>query len=841
MGTILLRIGDLFPTVLRMSISAGILTLAVVLLRFVLRKAPKWASCLLWLLVALRLLCPVMPQARLSLMPRSEAYFAVEQRMDAAADRSGLPPLEFEITQAPAEGTEPALRGFSVVRPGIYLTALWPLGILAMLLYALGSWLRLRQRTAASVPCDDGVLLCDEIGSPFILGVFRPKICIPSRLTSSQRALALAHEQAHLRRRDNWWKPLGFLLLTVHWFNPLLWLAYVLLCRDIELACDEWAVRDMEASDRADYAQALLDCSFPRKTAGVCPLAFGEVGVRQRVKSVLNYRRPAFWIAAAAVLLCLLAALFFLTDPAVLLPEDGPVVLAEYASVGDNVRLSPEAWTALTERIEESRGSRFPARTDPLGLLSASVTLRYADGSYVLVHYQYVSGFDFLRGREDDYRTVVTWFDAEGKARKAWRLENAFDGAFLDWRSRWIPKEENDLDWLWRNYTVHSVLYESGVPWPEVSRCYVTVNYELMVAGADGEWRSTGTLERFSPDKENFDAYYRGYDSAEFLRRKNRLAWRAVSPEGDFFCDLLYQTGGDMYLALGTCDAGETGGRDPDDRRVCRILRLTGTQARLPEGKALELDALEEKYPEYFGLSTFKGLELYVWQMGPESWSCGLMEGTNRNKTNEEIWNLRGSTAEEMKQILSTYDIPEEDISIIPFLHPASSYWFDIDEGYRERLRTLFFGGPEESAGEAVPGESPLLTVSCGGVSVEPYTAGRWAETWTGDGWLAADGEPVEASIREHGDEIPVLILDGELTLTLGKGASRSNPMLRVFDIDLNLLVRRDDKSFEALYELPPGDYWCSMVVTQRGDYVPSENRYESFGYDCVFRLWIRE
>ncbi len=849
MAAILMGIEGIFPTVLRMSISAGILTLAALLLRLILRKAPKWARCLVWLPLGVRLLCPVLPEMQLSLMPRSEVYDASRQLIQRAADSGAFPLMEFEQPPVPGNAAAPATHHFSVIPPSTYLLAIWPLGTFAMLLYALFSYLRLRRRTRASVPFREDALLCDEIGSPFILGVFRPRICLPSRLSEPQRSLVLAHERAHLRRGDHWWKPLGFLLLAVHWFNPLLWLAYVLLCRDIELACDERAVRDMEAPDRADYAQALLDCSFPRRTVGLCPLAFGEVGVKQRVKNVLSYRKPAFWIAAAAVALCLLSALFFLTDPPVLLPEAGGIVSAEYASVGDNLRLSPEAWTALTELIEESRGWRIPAKTDPLGLLSGSVTLRYADGSYVLVHYQYVSGYDFLRGREDDYRTVLTWFDASGKARKAWRLENAFDEAFLDWRSRWVPKEENELDWLWQNYTVHSVLYDSGDPRPEVSRCYVTVNYELMVSGKDGQWRSMGTLERFSPNKENFDNYYRGYDSAKFLRRKNRMAWRAVSPDGEYFCDLLWQTVGETCLALGSWDEGEAGDRDSDDCRVLCILRMTGTLERLPEGETLELESLEKKYPEYFGLSAFKGLELYVWQMGPESWSCGLMEGTNRNKTNEEIWNLRGTTVGEMKRILSTYDIPEEDILIYPFLHPASSYRYDIDESYREGLRTLFFGSPAESDMTAQPAsdgeeeDGPMLTLSCGGVSVEPYAAFRWAETWMEEFgcWLAADGVPLDWEIREHMDEIPVLILDRELTLTLGAGARRSSPLLRVFDMDLNLLVRLDEKSLDALYELPPGDYWCTLGIAQRGEYIPSEDRYESFGYDCVFRLWVRE
>ena len=271
----------------------------------------------------------------------------------------------------------------------------------------------------------------------------------------------------------------------------------------------------------------------------------------------------------------------------------------------------------------------------------------------------------------------------------------------------------------------------------------------------------------------------------------------------------------------------------------------------------LNLDALREKYPEYFGLSAFKGLELYVWQLGPGVLRCGLMEGTNRNKTSEEIWNLQGATAEEMKRILSTYDIPEEDISIMPFLHPVSSYIYNITEEYRAQMRELFFGSaaiaapqPDEPDGPVEPGEpdepgileAPLLTVTSGGATIVPYLHLRYETTWLEEehAFLAGDGWPLECDIQEYGDKIPVLILEGELSLTLGENVSCGRP-IRVYDGDLTLLVQQEEDSLDALYRLAPGDYWCALGVYRRGKYIPEAEQYEGAGYDGVFRLWVPE
>ena len=282
----------IFLAVAGMSANAGLLVLAILAVRLVTRRRmPKWGNCLLWGLVAVCLMCPVLPESVLSVRPQ------------------------------PGQAALPAAAAMETASPGAGITLtdlawVWLVGMAAVLGWAAFSWLRLRRQVAASVSVAKGVYICDDIASPFILGVLRPRIYLPSGLTGATLESVLRHERAHLKRRDHWWKPLAHVLIAVYWFDPLLWAAYVLLCRDIELACDERVVRDMTREDRAAYSQALLQCSLNRRRRLVlCPLAFGEVGVRTRVKSVLRYRRPAVWLSAAAVLLCAALAVTFLTEP----------------------------------------------------------------------------------------------------------------------------------------------------------------------------------------------------------------------------------------------------------------------------------------------------------------------------------------------------------------------------------------------------------------------------------------------------------------------------------------------------------------------------------------------
>lgn len=307
-----------FLKLLNLSISASWLVLAVLVLRLVSKRSPKWMNVLLWGIVALRLVLPFSVESALSLIPSAETVSpAVVQFDPAPTITSGVSVIDNAVNPSLSEhfAAVPTMS----VNPLYVWTEIagwvWLIGLGTMLLYALVSYLRLRRRVRVSLPVQDHIYLCDAISSPFILGVVKPHIYLPSGLDEVQRQNVLSHEQAHLARRDHWWKPLGFALLAVYWFNPVLWLAYALLCRDIELACDERVIRTMDESAVKTYSTVLLACSMPRKAVITCPLAFGEVGVKERVKNALHYKKPAFWVVAASVAVCVVVAVCFLTNP----------------------------------------------------------------------------------------------------------------------------------------------------------------------------------------------------------------------------------------------------------------------------------------------------------------------------------------------------------------------------------------------------------------------------------------------------------------------------------------------------------------------------------------------
>ena len=308
----------IFLKLLNLSISASWLVLVVLALRLVLKRAPKWVNVLLWGMVALRLMLPFSIESALSLIPSAETLSPEVVRFDPAPTiTSGVTIIDNAVNPSLSESFAAApLASVNPLYVWTYLAGwVWLIGLAAMLLYALVSYLRLRRRVSASIRLWENIYVCDEVPSPFILGIVRPRIYLPSALDEAQRGSVLSHERAHLARRDHWWKPLGFALLAVYWFNPLLWLAYTLLCRDIELACDERVLRGMDAGQVKAYSSALLACSVPRRMIAACPLAFGEVGVGVRVKNALRYKKPAFWAVAASVIVCIVVAVCFLTNP----------------------------------------------------------------------------------------------------------------------------------------------------------------------------------------------------------------------------------------------------------------------------------------------------------------------------------------------------------------------------------------------------------------------------------------------------------------------------------------------------------------------------------------------
>lgn len=364
-----------FLKLLNLSISASWLVLAVLVLRLVSKRSPKWMNVLLWGMVALRLMLPFSIESALSLIPSAETLSPEVVRFDPAPTiTSGVEFIDNAVNPSLSESFAAApLASVNPLYVWTYLAGwVWLIGLGAMLLYALVSYLRLRRRVSVSLCVRENIYLCDAISSPFILGVVKPHIYLPSGLDEVQRQNVLSHERAHLARRDHWWKPLGFALLAVYWFNPVLWLAYALLCRDIELACDERVIRTMDESAVKTYSTVLLACSMPRKAVITCPLAFGEVGVKERVRNALRYKKPAFWVVAVSVVVCTVVAVCFLTNPPTDTDAAGLVGFhreqVTYADVTDasgarpsNVQLTAEETDAVYALLDALQYKRLGA------------------------------------------------------------------------------------------------------------------------------------------------------------------------------------------------------------------------------------------------------------------------------------------------------------------------------------------------------------------------------------------------------------------------------------------------------------------------------------------------
>ena len=369
----------LFSQLLRQSLTAGWIILALLALRPLLKKVPRWVSCLLWSLPGLRLLLPAAPESRVSLVP---------QQLTAGA--LNLTPIPMTHIPVPTTAeAAPAAQHFSWEA---VLPWLWLAGMAALAVYALFSYIRLLRRVQVSIRVGDRVFICDNVRSPFILGLFRPRIYLPSDMDQNRAKLVLSHERSHLRRGDHLWKPLGYALLCLHWFNPLCWAAYLLFCRDIEQACDEAVVKDMEAWEKKAYSAALAACSVPRSAIAACPLAFGEVGVKQRIRGILNYRKPKFWVMVLSAVLCAALAAGFLTDP---VKASQPETETQDPSPVEDYLTYPREVTVYSAADKTSRElARYPAgmpvSLDGLEVVEGSIWgyVQYQDGQtrgYILL------------------------------------------------------------------------------------------------------------------------------------------------------------------------------------------------------------------------------------------------------------------------------------------------------------------------------------------------------------------------------------------------------------------------------------------------------------------------
>lgn len=300
-----------------MSITAMWLILAVIILRAILKKAPKYINLIMWALVGFRLICPFSFESMFSLIPTAETIPGNIQATSSPSINTGINAINEIVNPAISELSEmPYSIGYNPVDMLLKISFLvWVTGIAVMIVYSAVSYLKLHRMVRASIRYKENIYLCDNIKSPFILGIIRPRIYLPSDINANQINPVIAHEKAHIRRFDHILKPLGFAVMSIHWFNPLVWIAYSLFCRDIEYACDEKVIKDMKSEEKKTYSEALLSLSVSKRNLAVCPLAFGEINVKSRIKSVLSYKKPTLWIIIISVIALTGVAIGFMTTP----------------------------------------------------------------------------------------------------------------------------------------------------------------------------------------------------------------------------------------------------------------------------------------------------------------------------------------------------------------------------------------------------------------------------------------------------------------------------------------------------------------------------------------------
>ena len=551
---------DVFLKIVNLSISASWLILAVLVLRVVLKKAPKWVMPLLWGVVALRLVCLFSIESALSLIPSAETIpseIVTETREPVLYEQATLDIVTNPTLPSAAEVPVGVSRQQAQVDFNIY-SVLWLAGMAALLVHALVSAGKLKRKLATAILLRDNIYESEFVDSPFVFGVVKPNIYLPMHMDEGTAAHVIAHEHAHLARRDHWWKVLGYLVLALHWFNPLVWVTYILFCRDIELACDEKVVKGLDGAARADYSQALLSCAAPKRAVAACPLAFGEGNIKTRVKSALHYKKPAFWVAAAAVLAVVIMAVCFLTNP----KSDIDVETLLGTSSGKITRVS----VAMEETSsgEEYRMST-PEIKDLLSLLDAIEYERLGSASVMQGCYARV----YLGDRKEEYCELMLSEDGilanpikGGKKAQLYELRSG--GTVLKNYVKWCinrkdPTVPEDLfdqidqllcDMPLGEYVLGEVVFEDSAWEASYAETFDEGPADLRVGGAcslagphgasSGYYYRFSTWEEITLKKSNFDWLFRsgsGEDwngtSAAKLRRENVRAWRGTRTAED--------------------------------------------------------------------------------------------------------------------------------------------------------------------------------------------------------------------------------------------------------------------------------------------------------------------
>lgn len=659
---------DVFLKLVNLSISASWLILAVLVLRVVLKKAPKWVMPLLWGVVALRLVCLFSIESALSLIPSAETIpseIVTETREPVLYEQATLDIVTNPTLPSAAEVPVGVSRQQAQVDFNIY-SVLWLAGMAALLVHALVSAGKLKRKLATAILLRDNIYESEFVDSPFVFGVVKPNIYLPMHMDEGTAAYVIAHECAHLARRDHWWKVLGYLVLALHWFNPLVWVAYLLFCRDIELACDEKVVRGLDGAARADYSQALLSCAAPKRAVAACPLAFGEGNIKTRVKSALHYKKPAFWVAAAAVLAVVIMAVCFLTNPR---SERGSLVWAQKLNAADVAsielyvpaegearqykKLDTEEMAQAVELINSSRGTYIEKPETVYAGLPVWFLLTMDDGTVhavgsVVGHYLIIDGdtFDADVENQAEWENYVLKGDSASPIDMADRLSYALYGMTT---GVYTLGEAVFEDSVWETSYEETFANTKSTPELWLSSALGTdmtgILYGTVTAARGYSYRFS-EWEEIDLTVSNFDWLFRngsGEDwdgtSAAKLRRENAHAWRGTRTGEDVNATvpmaeirrqdeltamdqwlLLQQKDGSLYLVMGY----RSGGLPYSGAHPYRwIVRLNGGATELTRAD-LNGDGIEEVI-SYTGTSTQEPYRLRVSnQSGEELWSAEL-------------------------------------------------------------------------------------------------------------------------------------------------------------------------------------------------------------------------
>lgn len=659
---------DVFLKLVNLSISASWLILAVLVLRVVLKKAPKWVMPLLWGVVALRLVCPFSIESALSLIPSAETIpseIVTETREPVLYEQATLDIVTNPTLPSAAEVPVGVSRQQAQVDFNIY-SVLWLAGMAALLVHALVSAGKLKRKLATAILLRDNIYESEFVDSPFVFGVVKPNIYLPMHMDEGTAAYVIAHEHAHLARRDHWWKVLGYLVLALHWFNPLVWVAYILFCRDIELACDEKVVKGLDGAARADYSQALLSCAAPKRAVAACPLAFGEGNIKTRVKSALHYKKPAFWVAAAAVLAVVIMAVCFLTNPR---SERGSLVWAQKLNAADVAsielyvpaegearqykKLDTEEMAQAVELINSSRGTYIEKPETVYAGLPVWFLLTMDDGTVhavgsVVGHYLIIDGdtFDADVENQAEWENYVLKGDSASPIDMADRLSYALYGMTT---GVYTLGEAVFEDSVWETSYEETFANTKSTPELWLSSALGTdmtgILYGTVTAARGYSYRFS-EWEEIDLTVSNFDWLFRsasGEDwngtSAAKLRRENAHAWRGTKTADDDNATatipeiarqdelaamdqwlLLQQKDGSLYFVMGY----RSGGLPYSGAHPYRwIVRLNGGATELTRAD-LNGDGIEEVI-SYTGTSTQEPYRLRVSnQSGEELWSAEL-------------------------------------------------------------------------------------------------------------------------------------------------------------------------------------------------------------------------